>query len=74
MHMATATKAFRIRFRSDGCNQLLAAYDSADNPDPKVGKSQFGYSTMLFDRPIDAVSKKTPRVGTSSTQCWTSFL
>ena len=56
-----------IRFRSDGCNQLLAAYDSADNPDPKDGKSQFGYSIMLFDGPIDAVSKKTPRVGTSST-------
>ena len=46
---------------------LFAAYDSADNPDPKDGKSQFGYSIMLFDGPIDAVSKKTPRVGTSST-------
>jgi hypothetical protein len=56
-----------IRFRSDGCRSIRALYDASDNPDPKDGKSQYGYSVMLFDGPICAVSKKTTRVGTSST-------
>ena len=56
-----------FRFRSDGCGCFRAAYDASDNPDPKDGKSQYGYSIMLFDGPIVTVSKKTTRVGTSST-------
>ena len=56
-----------IRFRSDGNRTLAAAYDASDNPDPKDGKSQFGFSIFLFDGPIDSCSKKTSRVGTSTT-------
>ena len=56
-----------FRFRSDGCACFQASYDASDNPDPKDGKSQFGYSILLFDGPICTVSKKTARVGTSST-------
>ena len=56
-----------FRFRSDGCACFVASYDASDNPDPKDGKSQYGYSIMLFDGPIATVSKKTARVGTSST-------
>ena len=52
-----------FRFRSDGCACFRAAYDASDNPDPKDGKSQYGYSIMLFDGPIVTVSKKTARVG-----------
>ena len=55
-----------IRFRSDGC-KLRASYDASHHPDPKDGKSQFGFSLLLFDGPIFAVSRKTARVGTSST-------
>ena len=56
-----------IRFRSDGHPKLRASYDASDNPDPKDGKSNYGYSACLFDGPLHAVSKKTTRVGTSST-------
>ena len=56
-----------IRFRSDGHPKLRAAYDASDNPDPKDGKSSYGFSIHLFDGPLHAISKKTTRVGTSST-------
>ena len=56
-----------IRFRSNGCKTLRASYDASDNPDPKDGKSMYGYSICLFDGPIVAVSKKSSKVGTSST-------
>ena len=56
-----------IRFRSDGCKTLRSSYDASDNPDPKDGKSQFGYSILLFDGPIVSISKKSSKVGTSST-------
>ena len=56
-----------LRFRSDGHPKLRASYDASDNPDPKDGKSSYGYSICLFDGPLHAVSKKTARVGTSST-------
>ena len=56
-----------FRFRSDGNACFVASYDASDNPDPKDGKSQYGYSILLFDGPIATVSKKTARVGTSST-------
>ena len=43
------------------------SYDASGQPDPKDGKSQYGYSIMLFDGPIHSVSKKEPWVGTSTT-------
>ena len=46
-----------FRFRSDSCACFRAAYDASGNPDPKDGKSQYGYSIMLFDGPIVTVSK-----------------
>ena len=66
MPMATATRAFAFAATAV-ISSLHATYDSADNDDPKDGKSQFGYLIMLFDGLIDAVSKQTPHVGTSST-------
>ena len=56
-----------VRFRSDGCKTIRVSYDASGQPDPKDGKSQYGYSIMLFDGPIHSVSKKEPRVGTSTT-------
>ena len=56
-----------LRFCSDGHPKIRASYNAPDNPDPKDGKSSYGYSICLFDGPLLAVSKKTARVGTSST-------
>ena len=38
-----------IRFRSDGHPKLRASHDASDNPDPKDGKSSYGFSICLFD-------------------------
>ena len=53
--------------RNDGHPKVQASFDASDNPDPKDGKSNYGFSIHLFDGPLHAISKKTTRVGTSST-------